>query len=137
MKNDVEKSSDRYCSPADWNTSLKLSKYKNLEIEISWIWHLKPTTLPVIRVLWIILKGSNEYSNSWIPSEIVKCINTAAIYYISLMCYSATRPIMDTYILCRFLFIKWPQLDIFIPEYMTPICLLVISWSDSIVEIWG
>ena len=38
--------------PSDTNASLKifekLSKYKDLEIEVTKMWHLKTTTLPVV-----------------------------------------------------------------------------------------
>ena len=52
--------------PSDANVSLKifekLSKYKDLEIEVTKMWHLKTTTLPVvIGALGIVAKTSRNY----------------------------------------------------------------------------
>ena len=38
------------------------SKYKDLEIEIEWMWHLKPTLTPVVvEALGTVKKGTNKY----------------------------------------------------------------------------
>ena len=60
--------------PTDKNTSVKvmekLSKYKDLEIEIERMWGMKTTTIPVvIGALGVIKKGSNEYIRQ-IPGKI-------------------------------------------------------------------
>ena len=52
--------------PSDTNVSLKifekLSKYKDLEIEVTKMWHLKTTKLPVvIGVLGIMAKTAPNY----------------------------------------------------------------------------
>ena len=40
----------------------KLSKYKDLEIEIEKMWHLKTTTIPVVvGALGLIKKGTNAF----------------------------------------------------------------------------
>ena len=54
--------------PSDSNISAKdfekLSKYKDLEIEISKIWKRKTKTMPVIvRALGMIKKGTRKYVN--------------------------------------------------------------------------
>ena len=62
------------CVPADTNVSLqefdKLSKYKDLEIEIKKMWHLKPTVIPVvIGALGLIKKGTEKHIEK-IPGKI-------------------------------------------------------------------
>ena len=52
--------------PSDTNVSLKifekLSKYKDLEVEVTKMWHLKTTTLPVvIDALGIVAKTAPNY----------------------------------------------------------------------------
>ena len=52
--------------PSDTSLSLKtfekLSKYKNLEIEVTKMWHLKTTTLPVVTgALGIVVKTAPNY----------------------------------------------------------------------------
>ncbi|XP_047480182.1 uncharacterized protein LOC125032840 [Penaeus chinensis] len=52
--------------PSDRNVSSKvyekLAKYKDLEIEIEKMWHLKTNTIPVvIGALGLIKKGTNQY----------------------------------------------------------------------------
>ena len=52
--------------PADKNISLKefqkLSKYKDLEIEVTKMWKLKTKTIPVvIRALGMIKKGTQNF----------------------------------------------------------------------------
>ena len=52
--------------PADKNISLKefqkLSKYKDLEIEVTKLWKLKTKTIPfVIKVLGMIKKGAQSF----------------------------------------------------------------------------
>ena len=52
--------------PSDRNVSAKvfekLSKYKDLEIEIQKMWHLKTTTVPVVvGALGIIKKGTQQF----------------------------------------------------------------------------
>ena len=51
---------------SDTNVSLKifekLSKYKDLEIEVTKMWHLKETTLPVvIGALGMVAKAASNY----------------------------------------------------------------------------
>ncbi len=60
--------------PADKNTSVKvvekLSKYKDLEIEIERMWGMKTTTVPVvIGALGVIKKGTEQFINK-IPGNI-------------------------------------------------------------------
>lgn len=60
--------------PSDDNTSVKLmeklSKYKDLEIEISKMWHMKTETLPVIiGALGVIKKGLEKYTEK-IPGNV-------------------------------------------------------------------
>ena len=62
------------CVPADVNVSLqefdKLSKYKDLEIEITQMWHQKTITIPVvIGALGLIKKGTEKHIEK-IPGEI-------------------------------------------------------------------
>ena len=52
--------------PSDTNVSLKifekLSKYEDLDIEVTKMWHLKTTTLPVIiGVLGMVAKTATNY----------------------------------------------------------------------------
>ena len=48
--------------PMDKNLSSgKISKYKDLEIEIERMWHLKPTLIPVVVGALGTVKGTNEY----------------------------------------------------------------------------
>ena len=52
--------------PSDRNTSLKefekISKYKDLEIEIQKMWHLKTQTIPVIiGALGMIKRGTKKH----------------------------------------------------------------------------
>ena len=60
--------------PTEKNTSVKvtekLSKYKDLEIEIERMWGMKDTTIPVvIRALGLIKKGLEKYTKQ-IPGNI-------------------------------------------------------------------
>ena len=52
--------------PSDTNVSLKifekLSKYKDLEIEITKMWYLKPTTLPVVTGVMVAKTAANYAS---------------------------------------------------------------------------
>ena len=68
----VKNHNDKTCSlidmsvPSDTNVSLKifekLSKYKDLEIEVTKIWHLKVTALPVaISALVMVAKTTPNY----------------------------------------------------------------------------
>jgi len=52
--------------PSDNNVAAKefekLSKYKDLEIEVGKMWHLKTTTIPVVvGALGLIKKGTNAF----------------------------------------------------------------------------
>ena len=38
----------------------KLSKYKNLELEVEKLWHMKTVTIPVIGVLGVIKKSTEK-----------------------------------------------------------------------------
>ena len=63
--------------PTENNISVKecnkISRYKDLEIEIEHIWHLKTTTMPVIvGTLGMIKKGADKYINK-IPSRPSQC----------------------------------------------------------------
>ena len=65
---------DRYELPSDNNTFAnefeKLSKYKDLEIEIVKMWKMKAKTIPVIvRALGMIKKGTQKYVNE-IPGNL-------------------------------------------------------------------
>ena len=65
---------DRYELPSDSNTFAKefekLSKYKDLEIEIVKIWKMKAKTIPVIvRALDMIKKGTQKHVNE-IPGNL-------------------------------------------------------------------
>ena len=58
----------------DWNTSVKvtekLSKYKDLEIEIERMWGMKATTVPVvIGALGLVKKGMEKYTPKKIRPE--------------------------------------------------------------------
>ena len=60
--------------PLNTNTSVKsmekLTKYKDLEIEVEWMWGLKTTTVPVVMgALGTIKKDMENYSNK-IPGNI-------------------------------------------------------------------
>ena len=60
--------------PTERNTSLKtmekLTKYKDLEIEIKKMWEMKPTTVPVIiGTLGLVKKGTETYIRE-IPGNI-------------------------------------------------------------------
>ena len=60
--------------PTEKNTSLKttekLSKYKDLEIEIERMWGMRTTTIPVvIGALGLVKKGMEKYTNQ-IPGNI-------------------------------------------------------------------
>lgn len=75
--------------PMDKNLSSgefrKVAKYKDLEIEIERMWHLKPTLIPiVVGALGTIKKGTNEYLNK-IPgkpslTEIQKIVLTSTAH---------------------------------------------------------
>ena len=59
--------------PADRNIAQKefekLSKYKDLEIEIQKMWHLETSTVPVVvGALGMLKQGTNEYIES-IPGK--------------------------------------------------------------------
>ena len=59
--------------PSDRNVAAKtfekLSKYKDLEIEVEKMWHLKTCTIPVIvGALGVIRKGANDFVNK-IPGK--------------------------------------------------------------------
>ena len=47
----------------------KISKYKNLEMEVEKMWYLKTTTLPdVVKSLGVIKKGTNKHINLVVPA---------------------------------------------------------------------
>ncbi|XP_069997623.1 uncharacterized protein [Penaeus vannamei] len=63
--------------PSERNTSIKaiekLSKYKDLEIEIQKMWSMKTEVIPVvIGALGLVKKGLDKYSNK-IPGNISIC----------------------------------------------------------------
>ena len=71
--------------PSDRNVSIKevekLSKYKDLEIEVSKMWKMKTTTLPlVIGALGVIKKGMR-----WTVAKIPGTINIEELQKIALM----------------------------------------------------
>jgi len=59
--------------PSDRNISLKefekLSKYKDLEIEIQKMWHLKTQTIPVIIGAFGMIKRDNEKHLAKLPGD--------------------------------------------------------------------
>ena len=60
--------------PSDWNVSIKevekLSKYKDLEIEVTKMWERKTSTAPIVmRALELVKKGYETYINL-IPGHI-------------------------------------------------------------------
>ena len=59
--------------PSDNNTSVKvaekLSKYKDLEIETSWMWDMKTDTTPVVIGALIFVKKGLERNTNNIPTS--------------------------------------------------------------------
>ena len=64
---DMSLPTDNYTSVKEYN---KISKYKDVEIEIEKIWYLKVTTVPVIEgALGMIKKGTDNHINK-IPGSL-------------------------------------------------------------------
>ena len=58
----------------------KISKYKDLEIEIEWMWHLKPTLIPAVEgAPGTLKKGTNEYLQQ-IPIKLLPKIYLQLLY---------------------------------------------------------
>ena len=49
----------------------KISKYKDLDMEIERMWHLKPTYIPVVvGALGTVKKDTNEYLQNTLESQV-------------------------------------------------------------------